>query len=225
CTTGSPSCVRPPAPNSPSLELAHVHFARALSNGFQQQYLRRPPRVKTAPLLASLMLLPFATLCSSCESFVTSFPGNRNAAFNARRCHRQTRAWLSLLTMSSVRNGPALRVRHIWHKTPEVAGRFTRQAAAPSLTIETTGQATTGRTADMADIAQTPDPPKTGARRQRTVGFVGLGNMGWPMASNLHNAGFDLVVRDIAAATQERFAAAHAGVTPAWSPAAFGAAG
>ena len=29
-----------------------------------------------------------------------------------------------------------------------------------------------------------------------TVGFVGLGNMGWPMAANLHAAGTGLVVRD-----------------------------
>ena len=34
---------------------------------------------------------------------------------------------------------------------------------------------------------------------ERTIGFVGLGNMGWPMAANLHAAGFPLVVRDAAA--------------------------
>ena len=63
------------------------------------------------------------------------------------------------------------------------------------------------------------------ATKQRTtVGFVGLGNMGWPMAKNLHAAGFDLIVRDIAAATQHRFAAEHPGVTPASSPSAFAAA-
>jgi 3-hydroxyisobutyrate dehydrogenase len=39
-----------------------------------------------------------------------------------------------------------------------------------------------------------------------TVGFVGLGNMGWPMAANLHAAGFSLVVRDADAARQARFA-------------------
>ncbi len=64
-----------------------------------------------------------------------------------------------------------------------------------------------------------------GTRQQQTIGFVGLGNMGWPMARNLHNAGLRLVVRDIAAATQERFAAEHPGVTIAGSPAAFEAAG
>jgi 3-hydroxyisobutyrate dehydrogenase len=58
-------------------------------------------------------------------------------------------------------------------------------------------------------------------KQQITVGFVGLGNMGWPMARNLHTAGFNLVVRDVAAATQHRFAAEHPGVTPASSPFAF----
>ena len=58
-------------------------------------------------------------------------------------------------------------------------------------------------------------------KQQITVGFVGLGNMGWPMARNLHAAGFDLVVRDITAGIQDRFAAEHPGVTPASSPAAF----
>ena len=61
-------------------------------------------------------------------------------------------------------------------------------------------------------------------KQQITVGFVGLGNMGWPMARNLHAAGFDLIVRDIAAATQHRFAAEHPRVTPASSPSAFAAA-
>jgi 3-hydroxyisobutyrate dehydrogenase len=61
----------------------------------------------------------------------------------------------------------------------------------------------------------------TGAKNRLTIGFVGLGNMGWPMARNLHNAGLRLVVRDIASDTQERFAAQHPGVTIAESPAAF----
>src|SRR5215472_14127193 len=73
-----------------------------------------------------------------------------------------------------------------------------------------------GRTAaSMAD---------TGARQRLTIGFVGLGNMGWPMARNLHRAGLRLVVRDIAGETQERFVAEHPGVTPAQTPAAFAAA-
>ncbi len=54
-----------------------------------------------------------------------------------------------------------------------------------------------------------------------TVGFVGLGNMGWPMAANLHSAGFSLVVRDADAARQARFAAEHTGALTADSPAAF----
>lgn len=60
--------------------------------------------------------------------------------------------------------------------------------------------------------------------QQVTVGFVGLGNMGWPMASNLHAAGFPLVVRDIEAAKQGRFAAVHPGAVAAASPGAFSAA-
>jgi 3-hydroxyisobutyrate dehydrogenase len=54
-----------------------------------------------------------------------------------------------------------------------------------------------------------------------TVGFVGLGNMGWPMAANLHSAGFSLVVRDADAARQARFAAEHPDALTADSPAAF----
>ncbi len=61
-------------------------------------------------------------------------------------------------------------------------------------------------------------------KQQLTVGFVGLGNMGWPMARNLYAAGFPLVVRDSAPATQERFAAEHPGVTAAASPGSFAAA-
>ena len=41
------------------------------------------------------------------------------------------------------------------------------------------------------------------------VGFVGLGNMGWPMARNVVRKGFPLVVRDADAARQARFAAEH----------------
>ena len=60
--------------------------------------------------------------------------------------------------------------------------------------------------------------------QQLTVGFVGLGNMGWPMARNLHAAGFGLVVHDIATARQEQFAAEHRGAVAADSPDAFAAA-
>ena len=45
-----------------------------------------------------------------------------------------------------------------------------------------------------------------------TIGFVGLGNMGWPMAANLHAAGFPLLVRDADADRQLAFSAAHPGV-------------
>ena len=51
-----------------------------------------------------------------------------------------------------------------------------------------------------------------------TVGFVGLGNMGWPMAANLHAAGFALIVRDADADRQARFAVDHPGVTVAAAP-------
>ena len=61
--------------------------------------------------------------------------------------------------------------------------------------------------------------------QQVTVGFVGLGNMGWPMAGNLHAAGFRLVVRDIEAAKQDRFAAEHPGAVAASSPDEFAPAG
>jgi 3-hydroxyisobutyrate dehydrogenase len=43
------------------------------------------------------------------------------------------------------------------------------------------------------------------------VGFVGLGKMGWPMASNLAAAGFSLVVRDADQDVQARFATERAG--------------
>jgi 3-hydroxyisobutyrate dehydrogenase len=52
------------------------------------------------------------------------------------------------------------------------------------------------------------------------VGFVGLGNMGWPMARNLVRAGHALTVRDADAARQERFATEH-GCAFAADPAAF----
>jgi 3-hydroxyisobutyrate dehydrogenase len=65
----------------------------------------------------------------------------------------------------------------------------------------------------------------TSAHQELTIGFIGLGNMGWPMARNLHAAGFGLIVRDLAAATEKRFAAEHPGVTVAEAPDAFAAAG
>jgi 3-hydroxyisobutyrate dehydrogenase len=53
------------------------------------------------------------------------------------------------------------------------------------------------------------------------VGFVGLGNMGNPMAAHLHTAGFALTVSDTGDGVVEKFAANHAGVTVATDPAAF----
>ncbi|HEY2651932.1 MAG TPA: NAD(P)-dependent oxidoreductase [Solirubrobacteraceae bacterium] len=47
------------------------------------------------------------------------------------------------------------------------------------------------------------------------VGFVGLGNMGWPMAHNLSVAGFSLIVHDADTERSNRFAAEHAGATAA----------
>ena len=45
----------------------------------------------------------------------------------------------------------------------------------------------------------------------RTVGFVGLGKMGFPMAGHLARAGFDLLVADAAPGVADRFVAAHGG--------------
>ena len=57
------------------------------------------------------------------------------------------------------------------------------------------------------------------ATSELTIGFAGLGNMGWPMAANLHAAGFALIARDADADRQARFAAGHPGVTAAAAPA------
>jgi len=57
-----------------------------------------------------------------------------------------------------------------------------------------------------------------------TIGFVGLGNMGWPMAANLHAAGFSVVVRDVDTGRQDSFAAAHPGTVAAAVPEDFAAA-
>lgn len=52
------------------------------------------------------------------------------------------------------------------------------------------------------------------------VGFVGLGNMGWPMARNVGRAGLALVVHDADAARAKRFAEEH-GAAVATSPSSF----
>src|ERR1700722_3203540 len=62
------------------------------------------------------------------------------------------------------------------------------------------------------------------AMSELTVGFVGLGNMGWPMAANLHAAGIALIVRDADAGRQALFAAGHPGVAVAAAPGDFAAA-
>jgi 3-hydroxyisobutyrate dehydrogenase len=62
------------------------------------------------------------------------------------------------------------------------------------------------------------------AMSELTIGFVGLGNMGWPMAANLHAAGFPLIVRDADADRQALFVAGHPGVAAAAAPAGFAAA-
>jgi len=45
----------------------------------------------------------------------------------------------------------------------------------------------------------------------RRVGFVGIGNMGWPMAANLLKAGFDVTVCDAAPGRAEAFVAESGG--------------
>jgi 3-hydroxyisobutyrate dehydrogenase len=52
------------------------------------------------------------------------------------------------------------------------------------------------------------------------VGFIGLGNMGWPMAANLARAGFKLLVCDADHARQDDFAAEFGAVSTD-GPAAF----
>jgi 3-hydroxyisobutyrate dehydrogenase len=56
----------------------------------------------------------------------------------------------------------------------------------------------------------------------RRVGFVGLGNMGLPMARNLAGAGFELTVRDADSVRQEQVVS-ELGCAGADSPDAFGA--
>jgi 3-hydroxyisobutyrate dehydrogenase len=51
------------------------------------------------------------------------------------------------------------------------------------------------------------------------VGFIGLGNMGWPMAANVARAGFPLIVYDLDTARAEAFRAEHAALVGAGSEA------
>ena len=55
------------------------------------------------------------------------------------------------------------------------------------------------------------------------VGFIGLGNMGRPMAGHLVDAGFALTVSDAAPGVTERFVAEHPTATAAAGPQTFGA--
>jgi 3-hydroxyisobutyrate dehydrogenase len=61
-------------------------------------------------------------------------------------------------------------------------------------------------------------PERTG------IGFVGLGNMGWPMAHNLADAGVPLLVHDADSERRARFAAEH-GCAQAHTAADFATAG
>lgn len=54
-----------------------------------------------------------------------------------------------------------------------------------------------------------------------TIGFIGLGMMGQPMAHLLHAAGHALVIRDAVPAATARFAQEHAGVAVASGAADF----
>jgi 3-hydroxyisobutyrate dehydrogenase len=56
-----------------------------------------------------------------------------------------------------------------------------------------------------------------------TIGFLGLGMMGDPMAGRLHAAGLALVVRDALPAAERRFVDAHPGTVGAETDAAFAA--
>jgi len=58
--------------------------------------------------------------------------------------------------------------------------------------------------------------------RPNKVGFIGLGNMGRPMAANLLKAGFTLIVLDANAGAQQAFVGQYGG-TPASSLSALGA--
>ena len=55
------------------------------------------------------------------------------------------------------------------------------------------------------------------------VGFIGLGNMGRPMAAHLVDAGFALTVSDAAPGVTERFVAEHPTATAAAGPQSFAA--
>ncbi len=49
----------------------------------------------------------------------------------------------------------------------------------------------------------------TGGPKPRRIGFVGLGNMGWPMAANLVAAGYELTVYDSNIGVRDEFVTRH----------------
>jgi 3-hydroxyisobutyrate dehydrogenase len=65
---------------------------------------------------------------------------------------------------------------------------------------------------------------ETGSAHSETVGFVGLGRMGWPMATNLARAGHRLIARDADRDLQARFAD-QVGAVPGDDASSFAAAG
>jgi len=54
------------------------------------------------------------------------------------------------------------------------------------------------------------------------LGFIGIGKMGWPMASRLHKAGLAVTVADADAAVVSRFVAGHPGALAASGPESYG---
>src|SRR5690606_37313535 len=53
-----------------------------------------------------------------------------------------------------------------------------------------------------------------GMQAAMTVGFIGIGNMGWPMAANLVRAGFDVAVHDADPERVVAFCAEHQARAP-----------
>ena len=53
------------------------------------------------------------------------------------------------------------------------------------------------------------------------LGFIGIGKMGWPMASRLHQAGFQVTIADVDATVVGRFVADHPGARAASGPESF----
>ena len=55
----------------------------------------------------------------------------------------------------------------------------------------------------------------------RRLGFIGIGKMGWPMASRLHQAGLAVTVADADATVVSRFIAGHPGARAASGPGSY----